>query len=316
MDDQRQKSDGWLEPGLGARISCHEITWLTSGQTRVMPSGQARVMPTGGNLYFHKVPISGTAPQTRDFAQIVLLVTGSAVQKVNGERRLLSAGDICFLRPDDLNSYLPDSERSLVELVTIDYGLDCFLSLSVLFEDDRFLQQLTAPVLPPRFQIDANACGNLYTRLLKLNTPALSLTLRKVKLKLLLGELFARFFIDEENLLSESQVPDWLVSLCAAMREEKNFIAGLPRLQKLACRTPGHVCKSFQKYLGRRPTEYINELRLAHAARQLSDTTDDIVAIATRLNFRSLSWFYRLFQQRYGVSPAAYRHLHSTVRGL
>ena len=308
MDDQRQKSDGWLEPGLGARISCHEITWL--------PSGQARVMPTGGNLYFHKVPASGTLPQTRDFAEIVLLVTGSAVQKVNGERRLLSAGDICFLRPDDLNSYLPGPERSQVELVMVDYGLDCFLSLSVLFEDDRFLQQLTAPVLPPRFQLDANACGNLYTRLLKLNAPALSPTLRKVKLKLLLGELFARFFIDEDNLLRESQVPDWLVALCAAMRDERNFIVGLPRLQKLACRTPGHVCKSFQKYLGRRPTEYLNELRLAHAARQLSDTADDIVAIAARLNFRSLSRFYHLFRQRYGVSPAAYRHLHSMVRGL
>ncbi|NLG12900.1 MAG: AraC family transcriptional regulator [Lentisphaerae bacterium] len=316
MDNQRQKSDGWLEPGLGARISCHEITWLPSGQIRPMQSDKARVMPTGGNLYFHKVPISGTAPQTRDFAQIVLLVTGSVVQKVNGERRLLSAGDICFLRPDDLNSYVPNPERSLVELVTIDYDLDCFLSLSVLFEDDRFLQQLTAPVLPPCFQMDANACGNLYTRLLKLNTPALSPTLRKIKLKLLLGELFARFFIDEDNLQRESQVPDWLVSLCAAMREEKNFIAGLPRLHKLACRTPGHVCKSFQKYLGRRPTEYINELRLAHAARQLSDTDDDIVVIATRLNFSSLSWFYRLFQQRYGVSPAAYRRLHSTVRGV
>ncbi|MDD4097507.1 MAG: AraC family transcriptional regulator [Lentisphaeria bacterium] len=308
MDDHRQKSDGWLEPGLGARISCHEITW--------QPGGPARVMPTGGNLYFHKVSVSGTQAQTRDFAEIVLVVTGAAVQKVNGERRLLSAGDVCFLRPDDLNSYLPDPGRSQVELVMVDYGLDCFLSLSVLFEDDRFLQQLTAPVLPPRFQLDANACGNLYTRLLKLNAPALSPTLRKIKLKLLLGELFARFFIDEDNLLRESQVPDWLVDLCEAMREEKNFIAGLPRLQKLACRTPGHVCKSFQKYLGRRPTEYINELRLAHAARQLSDTSDDIVAIAGRLNYRSLSRFYYLFRQRYGVSPAAYRHLHSTVRGL
>ena len=33
-------------------------------------------------------------------------------------------------------------------------------------------------------------------------------------MKILLGELYSRFFIDEVNLLSEAQVPAWLEDLC------------------------------------------------------------------------------------------------------
>jgi AraC family cel operon transcriptional repressor len=81
-------------------------------------------------------------------------------------------------------------------------------------------------------------------------------------------------------------------------------------MQKLAGRTPGHLCKVFRKHLRKTPTDYINELRINHAASMLADTHDEIVAIADELNFQSLSRFYSLFRKTYGISPAAYRRLH------
>lgn len=306
MAEARQKSDGWLDPVLGARITCHEINWVNSRQFESMQ--------TGGDLYFHKIPQSGTMPHTHDFAEILLINTGGLIHRANGEKQRLTAGSIVFLRPDDLHGFVPDGDFEQAEVVELDFDLDLFLSLSVYFENDAFLQQLTVSVQPPSFLMDAASTNALYTRLLKLNNPAVAPQLRKIKLKILLAELFARFFIDETNLLSESQVPDWLETLCAEMRKEENLIAGLPRMQKLACRTPGHLCKSFQKYLGKTPTDFINELRINHAARLLSDTHDEIVRIADRLRFQSLSRFYHLFKRHYGLSPAAYRSLRSGDR--
>ena len=52
------------------------------------------------------------------------------------------------------------------------------------------------------------------------------------------------------------------------------------------------MCKVFRKHLDRSPTEFINELRINHAARLLADSGESIAELAYRLNFQSLS---RLF---------------------
>ena len=78
-------------------------------------------------------------------------------------------------------------------------------------------------------------------------------------------------------------------------------------MQKLACCTPEHLCKSFRRYLDKSPTEFINELRINYAARLLADSNEEIGAISYDLNFQSLSRFYHLFKKYYGISPARYR---------
>jgi len=299
MDHNRQISEGWLDPVLNARITCHEITWIQEDKFHSMQ--------VGGDLFFHRIPQTGTWPHCHDFAEIILVNSGGLLHNVNGDRRRLAAGDLVFMRPDDVHGFAPAEEFAKAEIVLLDFDLELFLSLSVYLENDAFLQQWTAPVLPPSFKLDPVATDALYARLLKLNTPAESPQQRRIKLKILLGDLYSRFFIDEINLLSESHVPDWLEKLCTVMRREENFRAGVERMQKLACRTPSHLCKSFRRYLGKTPTDFINELRINHAARLLADGREEITEIAARLRFRSLSRFYALFKRYYGLSPAAYR---------
>lgn len=306
--ESRQRAEGWLDPVLNARISCHEITW-TSG-------GGFEYLQAGGDLYFHRVPQAGTMLHTHDFAEVLLVTGGGLEHRVNGERQHLETGSICFLRPDDLHGFAPDAKAEPCEIVMLDFGLDVFLSLSVYLENDAFLQQLTAPVLPPRFRLDPASCGALYSQLLKLNNAATPPALRKAELKVLLGELFTRFFLDPANVLSEAQVPGWLAQLCVAMRRPENFRAGVARLRHLAGRSSGHLCKSFRKHLGKTPTDFVNELRINHAARLLADSQDDILAIADFLNFQSLSRFYSLFRRQYGVSPGAFRRLHAGEKRL
>ncbi len=308
MESSRQKGDGWLDPAVCGRISCHEITWTQDKEFSFIQ--------TGGDLYFHRIPQQGTTLHCHDFSEIVFINSGGVIHRVNSERQRLTAGSLVFMRPDDVHGFAPDDEFGQVEIIMLDFDLELFLSLSIYLENDTFLQQLTASVLPPCFKMDPADSNSLYTRLLKLNNTSISPQLRKIKLKILLGDLYARFFIDETNLLSESLVPDWLENLCTLMRKEENFTAGLKRMQKLACRTPGHLCKSFQKYLGKTPTDFINELRINHAARLLADSNDEILDIAEKLDFQSLSRFYHLFKQHYGLAPSAYRKLHAPSRKL
>lgn len=75
-----------------------------------------------------------------------------------------------------------------------------------------------------------------------------------------------------------------------------------------AGRTHEHVCREFTRALGQTPTEYLNGLRLGHAASILSGSDDKIHSAALDAGFESLSHFHHLFKRRYGMSPAKYRH--------
>ncbi|MFA7230813.1 MAG: helix-turn-helix domain-containing protein [Victivallaceae bacterium] len=290
--------DTFIDPNIGANVSYHSISWNES-QTPVL-------IPSGGNINYHSLPVTGTMPHTHDFAEIILMLSGRLTHNVNGEKQILSSGNIVFIRPTDEHDFSPLNNEKC-EVIFLDFQLELFLTLSKYLEDDVFLQQFTAPVLPPTFILESAETTDLCNRLLSVNSSRMSRLIKKVKLKIIIAELFTRFFIDDINLLRENQVPDWLEELCAKMRKPENFIPGLKKLHKLACCTPEHLCKSFRKYLKKSPTEFINELRINYAARLLADTSDEIGSIAYDLSFQSLSRFYHLFHKYYGVSPAKYR---------
>jgi AraC-like DNA-binding protein len=69
----------------------------------------------------------------------------------------------------------------------------------------------------------------------------------------------------------------------------------------------GYAMTIFNAFMRRSLTQYVNELRLNHARALLMDTNDKIVGIALDSGFGSLSQFYSLFHQQFGVAPSAYR---------
>lgn len=298
MKHKELERDTFIDSQVGADISYHSISWNDSPEPVLIPSG--------GNINYHSLPYSGTLPHTHEFAEIIFILSGRIAHHVNGECQILKTGNICFVRPTDQHYFKP-YKREKCEMIILAYQLELFLTLSEYLENDMFLKQFTAPVIPAIFLLEGPEFTELCNRMLGINSEMHSPYYKKIKIKIMMAELFTRFFIDEINLLSESQVPGWVEDLCERMRNPHNFIDGLKKMQKIAGCTKEHLCKSFKKYLNKTPTEFINELRMSHAARQLSDTNEEIFAIAYDLNIHSLSRFYHLFKKYYAISPAKYR---------
>ena len=78
-------------------------------------------------------------------------------------------------------------------------------------------------------------------------------------------------------------------------------------MAKLTFYSKSHFMKFFKVHMGTGFTEYLNDYRLAMAARLLKSSDESILMIAEESGFDNLSYFNRIFKRKYGVSPGSYR---------
>ncbi|WP_230986900.1 response regulator [Cohnella fermenti] len=73
--------------------------------------------------------------------------------------------------------------------------------------------------------------------------------------------------------------------------------------------SPNHLGATFKKKLGKSPTEYLQEYRLALAEEMLRETRQRVAAVAERVGIPNTSYFVALFKNAYGMTPGEYQEL-------
>ena len=71
--------------------------------------------------------------------------------------------------------------------------------------------------------------------------------------------------------------------------------------------TPGHLTHHFRAVLGVTPWEYLTHVRIERAKELLRDSTSSITEIAGRVGYSDAAYFSRVFRQKTGRTPRAYR---------
>jgi len=77
---------------------------------------------------------------------------------------------------------------------------------------------------------------------------------------------------------------------------------------KIAGLSPSAFCRFFRSTTGKTLTQYVNDLRVAHACRLLAETDLPIVDVCFQSGFANVSNFNRRFLELAGMSPRAYRN--------
>lgn len=75
----------------------------------------------------------------------------------------------------------------------------------------------------------------------------------------------------------------------------------------IAQMSPSSLRRHFKEHTGKTPGDFIKEVRIMVAARQLLATNERISTIAYDLGFTDQNYFSRKFKQVFGVSPSQYR---------
>ena len=68
-----------------------------------------------------------------------------------------------------------------------------------------------------------------------------------------------------------------------------------------------NLYKKTQQMLGITPNEFLRNVRLKHAAKLLSETTEPVNQISLMVGFQTSRYFSQCFQQIFGVTPTEYR---------
>ena len=68
-----------------------------------------------------------------------------------------------------------------------------------------------------------------------------------------------------------------------------------------------YLCKRFKSVFKMTLTDYINDLRIKHAAYLLQTTDYTQQKICESIGFDSVSYFNKLFKKKYGVTPASFK---------
>lgn len=92
-----------------------------------------------------------------------------------------------------------------------------------------------------------------------------------------------------------------------AIESEPGGSHSIGELARRATMSPRHFTRVFTDEVGEAPGHYVERIRTEAARRQLQETDDTVVAIATRCGFGTAETMRRNFIRRVGISPDQYR---------
>jgi len=72
-------------------------------------------------------------------------------------------------------------------------------------------------------------------------------------------------------------------------------------------RAHAHVSRTMRKFTGMSPSEFINDIRMAYAARTLTTDNEAVGQIATDCGIPNMAHFHKLFRAHHGMTPLQYR---------
>lgn len=256
-------------------------------------------------------------PHCHDFYEIFITISGTVTHFINGITQRLPEGSLVFIRPDDTHAYIYDSPGSeKTAYINLTFTYETADALFAYLSDGFPSKKLLSCDMPPSIVLNSMEKKRLLSQVEELNIMnwqdknALKLRMRSI-----LTDIFVRFFYDMPSSTQPS-APLWLTQLLTAMEHPDHFTVGIEQMVLLSGKSREHLSRCLKKHYETTPTEYINDLRINYAANLLLNTNTPILEICFSCGFDSVSYFYKVFRQKYQISPSSFRKQYKKTTSL
>lgn len=236
---------------------------------------------------------------SHDFFELIWVQNGLLRHHTVHGTQVLPEGTLIFVTPEMKHAVQGKGENTLIVSVMFHPKLIAAIGKSNPELDGRFFWQTDEKQRLHSRDIRQMAEINHAAMLLERRDGG-PLSTRAFLLPLLLSLM-------DDDIALPSGAPNWLIEACAAARDPKVFREGAAGFVSAAGKAHAHVSRTARQFLGMSPSEYVNSLRMGHAARMLTGTNDTLAEIAADCGIPNLSHFHKLFLAHHGLTPANYR---------
>ena len=232
-----------------------------------------------------------------DFLELFWCEDGDGVEVTPQGRRALRPGVITLVAADDEHTFATD--HALCRIVNVAFRAETWQELRRRVcpeEADPFaVSALKRMELPSAALIELG----LYIQELESGSRTRAATER-----LLLNVLW---LMRKHRTLQGAPGPAWLTEAVAALGQPAALQEGTHALSRLSGRSPEHVAREARRWLGKTPTDVVNDARISWAAQQLLCSDDSPLDICLECGLTNLGHFYRLFNKRMHTTPQRWR---------
>lgn len=249
---------------------------------------------------------------THDFIEVIYMCRGTTTHIVNGDKIVLSEGELLFLGQNTRQMIMPAGENDIaVNFIIMPAFFDTVLdmlgkdesplrsflvdSLKDGSEDGSYLYFKVANLIPVQ-----NLIENLIYSLLCERENKRSIN------GITMGLLFLELINHTEKLEYKNKKEERLMRVFRYI-EEHYRDGELTELANILHYDFSWLSREIKKRTGKTYTELVREKRLSKAADFLRSSSLKISDIASDMGYANLSYFHRIFKEKYGVTPAKYR---------
>jgi len=250
---------------------------------------------------------------THNFMEFVYMCKGSTHHIVNGKDVFLNEGEMLFLNQNATQEIFPAGEQDIAINFFIlpeflEYGLKMIETEKNQLRD-FLLGCLRSEKNAPgylHFKVSdilsvQNLVENLITSLYNRDKNKLSIN------QATMGLLFLELINCTERLETDTGNEQKLIIDVLGYIEENYRDGKLTELAKLLNYDFNWLSKEIKKRTGKTYTDLVQNKRLSTAAYLLTSTSKTVMDIALEVGYDNVSYFHRIFQSRYGLSPKKYR---------
>ncbi|WP_262492979.1 helix-turn-helix domain-containing protein [Mucilaginibacter pineti] len=115
------------------------------------------------------------------------------------------------------------------------------------------------------------------------------------------------FIVVDENDSSNDLYPDRLLNVIKFIKDNLHQQISLQQVADIACMTEPSFCRFFKKKVKKNFSQFLSEIRVAHARELLIQTDKSVNDIAYLCGFKTSSHFCHVFKEHSGQSPVQYK---------
>ena len=248
---------------------------------------------------------------THDYIEMVHMYKGSTTHIVNGTKVVVEEGDTLILNPNCVQEILPAGEDDIaVNFIVLPPFFEKLLSmigeeesplkrfiLDCISSKDgalKFLHFKSRDILPVK---------NLFENLIYtfLNSHASNRAI-----ELTMGLILLHFTNNASSLAQTNKLTDLVLQVLEYV--ENNYKDGsLAQIASDLHYDFFWLSREIKRQTGKTYTELVQEKRLSQAVFLLNNTKLRVKDISGMVGYNNQSYFYKLFEEKYGVSPRKFR---------